>query len=231
MGFNRIPIATKVSSIDYSIIALPLQSGSYRRAGTFLSNDTSPSIGTMSPIDGTFYDGRFDVPYAVGTGNYSIGFWLTGTKDVHGLTLFDYDDGTIGPGMYQSGSNVGLYVLTTMNGTVWSLAQRYYPINRQHWSGSIYRTELPLGDGINDFRTCTQIKINAFSGSLKSANGSYLKPSEMIVWTMPSKVGVGMSGSLVRTPKVTLTPIKNIGQPQGGSGAPINTNFSQTSAF
>ena len=226
MAFSVLNIGTYAPAKDYVIYSLPLPSSSLRSYSSFNGNDTNPSVGTTSPIGNVFNDGRFNVPYAVGTGIYSIGVALARTMDVYGVSLFDYDDGTVGSGIYWSGSNAGLYALTSANGTVWSAKARVYPINRQPWSGSIYRTDIYFGNGIDTYTSCRYVKLNAFSGSLMSARGQYLKPTEIVVWTMPTKVSVGASGSLLFPNKLTINPIRlgGIVIPQSTVGSPSTLN-------
>lgn len=220
-----IPVSPDENYVNFVPVS---SSGSKWGGGGYLPNDTTPTSGNLLRVSGSLnynilIDGSHTGTFDISDQNYSIGLiFVQGssaqTIKVHQVDIYDYDaTGTIGPGHYASGSNAGAAVYTTTDPLTstasWTLQEVMYPIERQVWSGSggtIYRTQIPFGDGYDAYVECTQLKVHAFSGSLQSYNGSKLMITEMKAYTRPDTREYKVSGSFAPIRQITITPSRDI---------------------
>jgi len=189
----------------------PNPSGSLYNDGLYLADDsTNPLSSTLVTKPG-LVDLNYRTPVITGqrTLNESLGVDLGTPKAITELMLLD--DGTAGTGINWSGSHDSALVYGSDDNLTWVKLRSYKPVDRELFSGSIYRSFFPLTSGSVISESYRYFKVYADQGTLMSGDSNSLIYTEMLTTQIPETILT--SGSIYRT--YYVSGLAN----DGGSGA------------
>lgn len=176
--------------------SFPGPSGSTVDTGLHTEDDFHPAIGAL-PTEAGFVDGDIATAiFTVSGSKWSVGLDQGKAQPTAMISIFD--DGTAGAGIFWSGSAVfwggsadSLDLYQSPDNYSWTYVRNYSPLYRAPYSGSSYVIHLAC-DADQRY-----LKLHASSGSLRSASGKYVQPTEIKTWQ--SNPPTTISGSIDNT--------------------------------